>query len=89
MNRRQCLWGLLFLAVTVVVVVAVWQLAQLQQADRRYTDLESWLAPEAKNGWVLSVPPRRPGPYRLLPGGPMLGIYQKRVWSAGFGTITE
>ncbi len=45
MNRRQCLWGLLFLAVTVVVVVAVWQRAQLQQADRRYTDLESCAGP--------------------------------------------
>lgn len=42
-------------------------------AERPFTDLETALAEEGANGWELHISPRVPGPYRLLPGGTVLG----------------
>ncbi len=39
-----------------------------------FTDIDTALVPETTNGWKLSIPPPQPGPYRLLPGGPVSGV---------------
>jgi len=43
------------------------------EANHPFTDLETALASGGPRGWELQTRPPRPGPYRLIPGGEMLG----------------
>ena len=74
MRRRRQLWGIAFVAVAVTLglVFSNRDKAKPQPAVP-FTDLDAALAPATADGWAVSVPPKRPGPYRLLPGGPVLG----------------
>jgi hypothetical protein len=74
MTRRGRLWGITFvvLAVTLGLVLSNRDKAK-PQPEVPFTDLDTALASATSNGWTVSVPPKRPGPYRLVPGGPVLG----------------
>jgi hypothetical protein len=72
MGRRRW-WVLLGTAAVVGGGQAVWVHTRVRPAPPAFTDLHTALAPERVHGWELAVPPKRSGPYRLLPGGPVLG----------------
>jgi hypothetical protein len=74
MRRRRQLWGIIFVAVAVTVAVVFSNRPTAKpQPEVPFTDLDTALAPAKAHGWTVSVPPKRSGPYRLLPGGPVLG----------------
>ena len=77
-RRHLVLLGVAAALLVAVMGVVAWQLrgrpaAAPPPTERPFTDLETALAPEAKHGWVLHIAPRHPGPYRLRPGGSVLG----------------
>ncbi len=69
MRKRR--W--LFLAAVVLVgAIVSTRLPDLQRPRDGnpvpFTSLDKTLASEIKNGWTVSVPPKREGPYRQIPG---------------------
>ena len=67
-----------WIGVLLVVVGILWGLSTQNHpappgANRSFTDLETALASGGPRGWELHARPPHPGPYRLIPGGDMLG----------------
>jgi hypothetical protein len=74
MMRRRSTWVWVGLAAALGAALAVGRHTQSRgDAPAAFTDLDTALAPEKAHGWELAIPPKREGPYRLLPGGPVLG----------------
>jgi len=77
MRRRRQLWGITFVAVALTIAVVFLNRDKAKpQTEIPFTDLDTALAPATADGWAVSVPPKRPGPYRRFPGGPVLGSSQ-------------
>jgi hypothetical protein len=73
MKRRRLL-VLLIVAIVAGASFAAWRHAPAVAArERPFTDLNTALA-EGPRGWELHIAPRHPGPYRLRPEGPVLGL---------------
>jgi len=74
MRRRRQLWGITFVAVALTIAVVFLNRDKAKpQTEIPFTDLDTALTPATAHGWTVSVPPKRLGPYRLIPGGPVLG----------------
>lgn len=71
MNRRR--WWVLGAVAVLGAGLGIWNHNRARPEPLVFADLHSVLASERAHGWELSVPPKRSGPYRLLPGGPVLG----------------
>ena len=73
MKRRRPAWvGLVVIALVAAAFAADHFLRSRSAAPTQFTDLDTALAPVKAYGWELASPPKREGPYRLLPGGPIL-----------------
>jgi hypothetical protein len=73
MNRRRFTRVWIGVAVVLAAALVVVHYVRPQgTAPPSFTDLDTALAPEKAHGWAVTVPPRREGPYRRLPGGPVL-----------------
>jgi hypothetical protein len=74
-RRRR--WRLV-IAVVVLAGIGVFAAMQERSNNKReggppFTDLNTALAPMRAHGWKVLVPPKDPGPYRMLPQEPGAG----------------
>lgn len=74
MKRPRFVWvslGLILLAGVALTYEHWWTPRNANEAG--FTDLDTAIAQEKSQGWELSIPPKHAGPYRRLPGGPVIG----------------
>jgi hypothetical protein len=80
---RQRRW-ILLAAAAVAAVYLMYRGQPAATPKPGYADLDTVLADEFKRGWTVAVPPKREGPYRMVPnvaavpGVPADGSYRVR-----------
>jgi hypothetical protein len=71
--KRRLTWVWLGIAVLLGGLLLVDQYMRSRgPAAPQFTDLDAALAPEEAHGWKVEIPPKQAGPYRRLPGEPVL-----------------
>jgi hypothetical protein len=73
MKRPRFVWvslGIILLAGVALTYEHWWTPRTTNKSG--FTDLDTAIAQEKAQGWELSVPPKYEGPYRRLPGEPVI-----------------